>query len=127
MTWKGWTVLIIAIWLIVAAIIAAFIGTAPAANSENSAATSTTVPQVYAGKTFNLTNFLIVGIIFAAIGSFMLSESKVAAWVTLLSGAWLIIAAFIPAITASKAGAVTNGIIFGGLVLLFSFFDKKQA
>ena len=127
MTWKGWTVLIVAIWLIVAAIIAAFIGTAPASTAANNSATSTAVQQVYGGKLFNLTNFLIVGIIFAAIGIFMFTGSKAAAWIVLLSGIWLIIAAFIPSITGSKAGAVTNGLIFGVLVAIFSFFDKKQA
>lgn len=105
MTWKGWTVLIFAVWLIIAAFI----------------------PGIVSSSGGNLANFLIAGIVFVAAGIPMLKNAKTAAWIILISGIWLIIAAFIPGITGSKAGAMTNYLIFGILTAIFAFFDKKSS
>jgi len=129
MSWKGWTVLVIAVWLIIAAFISGFSGgNGAVANNttENSTNTTATKGNMNSVNLFSLTNFIIVGIIFATMGLFMFSSSKVAAWITLLSGIWLIIISFIPAITSSSSASLTNGLIFGILVLIFSFFDRRQ-
>ena len=103
MSWRGWLALIFAAWLIIAVLI----------------------PPIVSSQGANLANFFIVGIVFAIVGIFMMGGSKAAAWTLLISGIWLIIAAFIPPITGSKGGAITNGLIFGILGLVFSFFDRK--
>lgn len=105
MTWKGWTVLIFSIWLIIAAFI----------------------PGIVNSSSANLANFLIAGIVFIAAGLPMLRNSKTAGWIILLSGIWLLISAFIPGITGSKGGAMTNNLIFGILAAIFAFFDKKSS
>ncbi|MCD6551707.1 SPW repeat protein [Thermotoga sp.] len=104
MSAKGWIILILAIWLIV----------------------SVLIPGISGSKGANLANFLIVGIIFLITGAVSLKDVKIAAWIVLLSGIWLIISAFIPGITGSKGAAITNGIIFGILNLIFSFYLKKK-
>ena len=105
MGWKGWIALIFSIWLIVASLI----------------------PGIVGSKGANLVDFLIVGIVLLVAGIFMLGTSKVGGWIELLLGIWLIIAAFIPAITGSKGAAITNGIVVGILGLIFAFFDRKRA
>ena len=105
MSWKGWLTLIFAIWLIIASLIPAIVGS----------------------KAANIADFLIVGIVFLITGSLMLKKSKLGGWIILLSGIWLIIAAFIPGIVGSRYGSMTNGLIFGVIGLIFSFFDKKSA
>ncbi|WGS64330.1 SPW repeat domain-containing protein [Marinitoga aeolica] len=106
MTWKGWTVLIFAVWLIIAAFI----------------------PGVVGSSSANLTNFLIAGIVFIAAGLPMLrNANKTAAWIILISGVWLLISAFIPGVTGSKAGAMTNDLLFGILTAIFAFFDRKSS
>ncbi|HDG61525.1 MAG TPA: hypothetical protein ENG15_00790, partial [Thermotoga sp.] len=55
-----------------------------------------------------------------------ISKNKAIGWIVLLVGIWLIISALIPGITGSKAGAMTNGLIFGILNLILSFFMKKK-
>lgn len=105
MSWKGWLTLVVAIWLIVASFI----------------------PGITGSKGANLANFLIVGILFLIPGILMLSTSKLAGWIITLTGIWVIISAFIPGITGSKGAALANGLIFGILALIFSFFEKKGA
>ncbi len=105
MSWRGWLTLIFAIWLIVASFI----------------------PGITGSKTANLVDFLIVGIVFLIAGASMLPTSKLGGWVVLLSGIWLIISAFIPGITGSKGGSITNGLIFGIIGLIFAFFDRKRS
>ncbi|WP_206076353.1 SPW repeat domain-containing protein [Marinitoga lauensis] len=81
MTWKGWTVLIFAVWLIIAAFI----------------------PGVVGSSSANLTNFLISGIVFIAAGLPMLKNAnKTAAWIILISGVWLLISAFIRELLVQK-------------------------
>jgi len=104
MSWKGWLTLIFAIWLIVASLI----------------------PGIVSHKGANLADFLIVGIVFLITGIFMLKGPKVAGWIVLISGVWLIISAFIPGITGSKVGSMVNGLIFGIIALIFAFFDRKK-
>jgi hypothetical protein len=48
-------------------------------------------------------------------------------WTVLIFAVWLIIAAFIPGINGSKAGAMTNYLLFGILTAIFAFFDKKSS
>jgi len=105
MGWKGWLTLIFALWLIIASFI----------------------PAITGSKAGNIADFIIVGIVFLITGSLMLKTSKIGGWVLLLSGIWLLISAFIPGIVGSKAGAMTNGLIFGIIGLIFAFFDKKSA
>ncbi|HEW92523.1 MAG TPA: hypothetical protein ENF81_08280 [Thermotogaceae bacterium] len=102
MSWKGWLVLIVAIWLIVASFI----------------------PGIVGSKVGNITDFLIVGILFLIASIPMLKTSKVG-WVILLISIWLLISAIIPGITGSKGGAMANGLIFGILAAILAFFDKK--
>ncbi|MDK2785621.1 MAG: hypothetical protein PWQ80_300 [Thermotoga sp.] len=104
MTVKGWITLIFAIWLIV----------------------SVLIPGISGSKGANLANFLIVGIIFLITGLTSLKDSRVPAWIVLLTGIWLIISAFIPGITGSRGAAIANGIIFGVLDLILSFYLKKK-
>ena len=104
MTWRGWLALIFSLWLIVASLI----------------------PGIVGSKAANLTDFLIVGIVLLIVGIFMLGTSKVAGWIELLVGIWLIIAAFIPGITGTKGAALGNGLTFGIVGLIFSFFDRKK-
>ncbi len=129
MSWRGWTTLIFALWLIVAAIIIPFIpnNSSSVTNGNNSAATNTTATANNNTNVFTLTNFVLVGIIFAAIAIFMFGSSITTASIILISGIWLIVAAFIPSITSSSAAGLTNGLIFGILVTIFSFFDRKKA
>jgi hypothetical protein len=56
----------------------------------------------------------------------MLGTSKVAGWIELLLGIWLIIAAFIPGITGSKGAALANGLVVGIIALILAFFDRKK-
>ncbi|MCD6245378.1 SPW repeat protein [candidate division WOR-3 bacterium] len=42
-------------------------------------------------------------------------------WVNFALGIWLVIAAFIPGITASKSGSLWNDLIVGVLVAIFAF------
>ncbi len=105
MGWKGWTILILSIWLIIASFIPAIIGS----------------------KVANLTDFLIVGLVILIAGIFMLKTSKVGGWIELIVGIWLVISAFIPPIIGSKVGALVNGLIFGIIALIFAFFDKKKS
>ncbi len=104
MSWQGWLTLIFAIWLVIASLI----------------------PGIVGSKVANITDFLIVGIVFLITGSTAISKNKAIGWTVLLVGIWLIISAFIPGITGSKAGAITNGLIFGILALILSFFMKKK-
>ncbi|PLV57578.1 SPW repeat protein [Thermotoga sp. SG1] len=104
MTVKGWITFIFSIWLIVSALI----------------------PGISGSKGANLANFLIVGIIFLITGLTSLKDSRVPAWVVLLTGIWLIISAFIPGITGSRGAAIANGIIFGVLDLVLSFYLRKR-
>ncbi|AJG40666.1 MULTISPECIES: SPW repeat domain-containing protein [Thermotoga] len=104
MTVKGWITLIFAIWLIV----------------------SVLIPGISGSKGANLANFLVVGIIFLITGLTSLKDSRVPAWIVLLTGIWLIISAFIPGITGSRGAAIANGIIFGVLDLILSFYLKKK-
>jgi hypothetical protein len=127
MSWRGWVVFIVAVWLIIGAFISGFTGNGQVVTNNTQSATSTNVASGNGNYLFSLTNFVIVGIIFATMGIFMFASSKAAAWITLLSGIWLIIAAFIPAITKSGSLSLTNGLIFGILTLTFSFFDRKTA
>ena len=127
MSWRGWVVFIVAVWLIIGAFISGFTGNGQVAVNNTQNATNTTTNNGSGNYLFSLTNFVIVGIIFATMGIFMFASSKTAAWITLLSGIWLIIAAFIPAITKSGSASLTNGLIFGILTLIFSFFDRKTA
>ncbi len=105
MSWKGWTVLILSIWLIVASFI----------------------PAITGSKAANLADFLIVGLVILIAGIFMLKTSKVAGWIELIVGIWLVISAFIPPIIGSKGGALANGLIFGIIALIFAFFDRKSS
>lgn len=104
MSWKGWTVLIFSIWLIVASFI----------------------PGIVASKGANIADFVIVGIVLLVAGVFMLGTSKIAGWVELILGIWLLVSAFIPAITGSKVGALINGLVIGIIALIFAFFDRKS-
>jgi len=104
MSWKGWLTLIVAIWLIIASFI----------------------PGIVGSKGANLADFLIVGILFLVAGILMLSTSKTAGWIILLTGIWLVISAFIPGITGSKNAALANGLIFGIIALIFAFFERKK-
>jgi hypothetical protein len=105
MGWKGWVILILSIWLIIASFI----------------------PGIVGSKGANLADFLIVGLIVLILGALMIKTSKIGGWIELLVGIWLVISAFIPGITGSKAGAMVNGLIFGIIALIFAFFDKKSA
>ncbi|ACM22721.1 Putative uncharacterized protein [Thermotoga neapolitana DSM 4359] len=67
-----------------------------------------------------------MGIIFLITGLTSLKDSRVPAWIVLLTGIWLIISAFIPGITGSRGAAIANGIIFGVLDLILSFYLKKK-
>ncbi len=127
MSWKGWVVLIVAIWLIIGAFISGFTGGGQAAANNTQSATNTNVNSGSGNHVFSLVNFLIVGIIFVIMGIFMLSSSKTAGWIILLSGIWLIISAFIPGITRSGGASLANGLIFGILTFILAFFDKKAA
>ena len=104
MTWRGWLALIFSIWLIIASLI----------------------PGIVGSKVANLTDFLIVGIVLLVAGIFMLGTSKLAGWIELILGIWLIIAAFIPGITGVKGAALGNGLTVGILGLIFAFFDRKR-
>jgi len=104
MSWKGWVTLLVAIWLVISAFI----------------------PGIVDSQGANLANFLIVGILFLITGIPMLRTSKTAGWIITLVAIWLVISAFITGITGSQTGAMTNGLIFGIIALIFSFFDKKQ-
>ena len=105
MSWRGWVTLIFAIWLIVASLI----------------------PGIVSSKGWNLADFLIVGIVFLITGIAMLKGPKAVGWVVLIIGIWLIISAFIPGITGAKGASMANGLIFGIIALILSFFDKKSA
>ena len=103
MSWKGWVTLIAGIWLVVAAFIPGMLGTG------------------------NLVNDLIVGIIVAIVVFMMIpSGSAWQGWVIGLSGVWMIIAAFIPQITQSYTGNMTNDLVFGILVLIISLFERSK-
>ena len=103
MSWKGWVTLIVAMWLIIAAFI----------------------PGITGHYGANLANDLIVGIIFAVLGFMMLpAGNKWQGWTIGISGIWMIIASFIP---LGKAGNLWNDLIFGLIVLIVSFFEKKEA
>ena len=104
MSWQGWLTLIFAIWLVIASLI----------------------PGIVGSKVANIVDFLIVGIVFLITGATTIPKSKAMGWIVLLVGIWLIISALIPGITESKAGAMTNGLIFGILALILSFFMKKK-
>ena len=104
MSWQGWLTLIFSIWLIIASFI----------------------PGITGSKVANITDFIVVGIVLLITGSTFMSRSKAISWSVLLIGIWLIISAFIPGITGSKVGALTNGLIFGILSLILSFFMKKK-
>ena len=104
MSWQGWLTLIFAIWLVIASLI----------------------PGIVGSKVANIVDFLIVGIVFLITGATTIPKSKAMGWIVLLVGIWLIISALIPGITGSKTGAMTNGLIFGILALILSFFMKKK-
>jgi len=104
MSWQGWLTLIFAIWLVIASLI----------------------PGIVGSKVANIVDFLIVGIVFLITGATTIPKSKAMGWIVLLVGIWLIISALIPGITGSKAGAMINGLIFGILALILSFFMKKK-
>jgi hypothetical protein len=104
MSWRGWIVLIFSLWLIVASLI----------------------PGIVGSKGANIADFLIVGVVLLIAGIFMLGTSKVAGWIELLLGIWLIIAAFIPGITGSKGAALANGLVVGIIALILAFFDRKK-
>jgi len=104
LNWQGWLTLIFAVWLVVASLI----------------------PGIVGSKAANITDFLIVGVVFLITGVTTISKNRTIGWVVLLIGAWLVISAFIPGITGSKAGAMTDGLIFGILTLILSFFMKKK-
>jgi len=104
MSWQGWLTLIFAIWLVIASLI----------------------PGIAGSKVANIVDFLIVGIVFLITGATTIPKSKAMGWIVLLVGIWLIISALIPGITGSKTGAMTNGLIFGILALILSFFMKKK-
>ncbi len=107
MSWRGWVTLIFSIWLIIASLI----------------------PGIVSHKGANIADFLIVGLIFLIVGIVTVKsdESKGIGWVTLIIGIWLIISALIPGITGSKGGSMANGLIFGIITLILSFFNKKRA
>ncbi len=46
-------------------------------------------------------------------------------WVNFALGIWLVIAAFIPGITASRSGSLWNDLIVGVLVAIFAFMSIK--
>ncbi|GAB4307310.1 SPW repeat domain-containing protein [Pseudothermotoga lettingae] len=104
MSWKGWLILLVALWLIV----------------------SVLIPNIAGSKGANLANFLITGIIFAAVSAMDLKQTRAVAWIILIVGIWLIISSFIPSITGSKTAAMTNGLIMGIINLILSFFMKKS-
>ena len=47
-------------------------------------------------------------------------------WVNFALGIWLVIAAFIPGITASKSGSLWNDLIVGVLVAIFAFMATRN-
>ncbi len=104
MSWQAWLTLIFAIWLVIASLIPGIVGTQGA----------------------NIANFIVVGIVFIITGATTISKSRTIGWIVLLIGIWLVISACIPGITGSKAGAMTDGLIFGILTLILSFFMKKK-
>ncbi len=103
MTWRGWISLIAGIWFIIASFI----------------------PM---GGTGNLVNDLIVGIIVAIVGFLMLPEHAI--WqgliIALIGGVWMIIAAFIPAITHSYTGNLVNDLIVGIIILVIALFERPR-
>ncbi|MBB6063347.1 hypothetical protein HNP65_001817 [Thermosipho japonicus] len=102
MTWKGWTVLILSLWLIISAFI----------------------PGITGSSTGNLVNFLIVGIIMLVVSFPMFRGSRGIATTVLIFSVWLIISAFISGITGSKGGALTNYLIVGIVTLISSIFYR---
>ncbi|MCD6252848.1 MAG: SPW repeat protein [Thermotogae bacterium] len=104
MSWQAWLTLIFAIWLVVASLI----------------------PGIVGSRAANIADFLIVGVIFLITGGTTISKNRTMGWIVLLIGIWLVISACIPGITGSKAGAMTDGLIFGILTLILSFFMKKK-
>jgi len=104
MSWKGWLTFVIALWLIV----------------------SVLIPGISGSKGANLANFLIVGIVFLAAGLMSVKEFKLPSWLVVIFGVWLIVSAFVPGITSTRGGAIANGLIFGVLNLILSFFMKKK-
>lgn len=104
MSWKGWIALILGIWFIVAAFIPGMLGTG------------------------NLINDLVVGIVLAIVGFMMIpSGSTWQGWIIgLVGGVWMIIAAFIPAITGSHTYSLWNDLIVGIIVVIFSLFERSK-
>lgn len=103
MTWKGWVILILSVWLIISAFI----------------------PGIVTSSTGNLTNFLVVGILMLIVSFPMFKASKGVASGILIFSLWLIISAFISGITGSKGAAMTNALVVGIITLILSFFNKK--
>ncbi len=97
--WQDWVNVILGIWLIIAGFI----------------------PSITASKGASLWNDLIVGIIVLILAAWV-AKSRWPEWINVILGIWLIIAAFIPSIVASKSGNMWNDIIVGILIVIFGIW-----
>lgn len=94
-TWQSWTIAILGIWIF----IAAFLNLTP---------------------TGNLWDNLLVGIVVAVAGFWMLKAKPWQAWLSGLVGIWLIIAAFVPSLQAHTPN-LWNDAISGILLMIGGF------
>lgn len=106
MTWRGWTVIVAGVWLIIAGFLSL-------------------------GVTGNMVNDIVVGIIVAVVGFMMMPEG--AAWqgwiIGLIGGIWMIIAAFIPYVSDPKIHHLhnlTNDIVVGVIILIVALFERSK-
>ncbi len=104
--WQDWLNFILGIWLVIAAFIPGITGSQGAA----------------------LVDYLIVGIL-VLVFAIWVARKKAAEWANVIFGIWLIIAAFIPAITGNKTANLWNSLILGILILIFALLAalKKES
>lgn len=106
-SWQGWTIAALGLWLITAAFLKF-------------------------DSTANLWNNLLVGLIVAIIGYTILKQKKWSSWTCMIMGGWMILAAFIPSLTIDEGyvwnDAISGTIIaIGGFTALAKSVEKSQA
>ncbi len=94
--WSTWLNFVLGAWLIIASFI----------------------PGIVGNKTASLWNDLIVGILVAIFAYFSTRAKKSMCWINFIAGLWMIVAAFIPGIVASKSGNFWNDLIVGIVIVV---------
>ena len=88
------------------------------------------IPGITASKTGSFWNDIIIGILVAIFAFVAIGAKKAICWINAIMGIWLIIAAFIPGIVASKSGNLWNDLISGVIILVIALvaaLQKEQA